>query len=826
MKYLRRSLLCTVLTAALISLFMLGAAAAAKETNEISSLTLNKSRTDLNFEIQLTADYVKEHKNMQLGLFELLPHQSTSELGTMSPVKTFKVAEKVRFTLPYIVGNMNRLYSKFVVAGQAADGSWNIVTPAKYIENTSMLAENNAPYPTGSSKKGLQVQLFGDAQQLGVQHTVINVPVNEYILGENSDAAMSFVYNGQTFYLDKTRIATLDHRVKTYTEAGINVYFNLILTASPADAHPTVRSLYYENADPAAALFALNTRSETAMKAFQAFVDYFCARYTRADHAYGFVPALILGFEVNNNRVWNNAGSMDMAQAVYSYCTAFRVTYTAMNSHYSEGRVYISLGSNFASAASEPSIAVDPALDYPAKEFLSIFAGAIKNSGDLPWGVSINPYASDPSMTQYWSDTYAEDNADTPFITMKNIGVLTDFLAQEDYLYDGDMRSVIIGEFGISGDPADEASLTMQAAAYALAYFTAARNEHIDAFIYHRHVDHSGESQYYGLWSNAAGTTMEPAAKKTIYNVFAQIDTERCEEVTSFVKQTVGSGAWDLAMNDKVKYKEFNARTVLAALAASPSDYAKGYTAKVLFDLTGGKLCDFYPADDVEYVELRPTADGAGTMLYAKLKETPTVWEGISNSMPAEGELKDAHYITLRVMAAAPEGAGEMSLMLRLGAAGDAKNDAVTFEGEARIVPGQWQEISFRVKDFAALTDGDADMLKLWLRTDDAAAAAGEYGLWLESVTVHTRGGLGWLLWILVILLALVVLAVLAYGVLFLRAQYIRAQRRKQRQAMMERRRQEMMRMQAMQQQRPPQQPPYGRPPRTSNDNQFRGDDY
>ena len=71
------------------------------------------------------------------------------------------------------------------------------------MENTDILAENAEPFPVGSSQKGLKIQLFGDAQQLGVQHTVIVVAINEYLLGENSDAAQSFVYNGRTFYVDK-----------------------------------------------------------------------------------------------------------------------------------------------------------------------------------------------------------------------------------------------------------------------------------------------------------------------------------------------------------------------------------------------------------------------------------------------------------------------------------------------------------------------------------------------------------------------------------------------------------------------------------------------
>ncbi len=782
--------------------------------NEITEATLNKSMTDINFEIRLTKDYVKENKSSTLYLFELLPHQSTSEIGKTEPVKSFKTSEKISVKIPYINGNMNRLYSKFVVAEMIADGSYNIITGAKYIENIEMLAENNETFPKGSSKKGLQVQMFTDAQQLGVQHTVINVALNEYMLGANSDAAQSFHYNGQTFYLDKNKIAILDHRVKTYTEAGINVYFNIILTAPAANANQNILSFYYDGIDSDASLFALNTKNETAMKAFRAFMDYICMRYTTPEHTYGFVPAMIIGFEVNSGDVWNNAGTMDMASYVYSYCTAFRVAYTAMRSHYSEGMVYISLGNNFSAGSADLR-------DYPAKSFLSTFNTAIKDSGDIEWGLSVNPYASSADMVDFWNDTLAEDNFETPYITMKNIGTLTRYMRQEEYLFESEPRSIIIGEFGISGDPTDDAYMTIQAASYALAYYTAAQNEDIDAFIYHRHVDHSGESQYYGLWTGVVGSVVEPAAKKPIYNVFSLIDTEQSETVTSFVKTTVGSGAFGMFVDSEVKYKNFDERTMLPSVRAEASDYARGYTRRTLFDLTEGTLCNFYPSDNVDYVELRPYSDGTKTMLYARITGIPTEYKGISNSISSNTAFEDAHYIKLRVMAAAPSDAGSVSLMLRLGKIGDEEADTVIYEGEAHIKAGQWQDISFNIKELAKATGGDVDILKLWVRTSDSMPATGEYGIWLESVELYTKSGMSVIGWIFTILLILVLLAAAGYGVLYLRAYLIRKKRREE----AARRKREMLRMQAMQQNRG-MYPPYSRQPQNPSKQNYRNDDF
>ena len=790
---------------------------AAEDGCEIASVTLNKSKAELTLEIKLPKDYVKENKSETLYLFELAPYQSADDINTLEPVKSFKIGNKITSKLSFYNGNVTRLYSGFVVAIQNDDSSYTALTNTKYIDNPEALAENTESYPTKSSKKGLGLQMFSDAQQLGVMHTVVNVAINEYMLGENSDNAQSFIYNGRTFYINKNKLRVLDHTVKTYTDAGINVYFNIILSAPKAEDHENIKSLYCEGISADAKRFALNTENENAMHFFRAFMDYITARYTQADHAYGFVPGIILGYEVNSNRVWNNAGPTDLESYVSSYCTAFRIAYTAMTSHYSEGRVYISLANNFSVAEGDTAAVPGSLCDYPAKDFLDLFAETIKASGDIPWGLSINPYASDTSLTDYWNDTQASDSFETPYITMKNINTLTRYMNEERLLYNSEPRSIIIGEFGVSGDPGTDNSMTMQAAAYALAYYTADQNEDIDAFIYHGHVDHSGEARYYGLWTNKEGSVSEPAAKKPIYNVFSLIDTEQSEAVTAFVKQTVGDNAFNAVMSDNVKYKIFNKRTLLSSEGVEASDFAKGYTEKTLFDLTVGDDEGFYPTDGINYLELRPTESGDKTALYALMNGTPTEYKGIGNTI-ADGAFDKAQYITVRMMVNAPSSLNSLDVMVRLQSMGDAENDTVVFVGEASIKPNEWQEVSFKIKDLVSAADGDVDLIKLWVKTPDSAPEEGEYGIWLESVVIHTKNGMGFFGWFFTILLILLLLAVAAYGVLYLRAQYIRKQRR----LAAERRRREMLRRGQMMQTQQTQniKPPQSRPSRRPGDTQ------
>ncbi len=794
------SLILAMLAAMLV--FALPTLAETEETNRIESILLDKNNTTVVLELRLTKDYVKEHKSSTLGLFELHPWQSTSQINQLVPIETFKPTEKNTLRIDYVVGNMNRLFSKFVVAEQLSDGTYEIITTAKYIENLTNLAENTEPYPETDSKKGLQVQMFTDAQELGVRHAVISVELNEYIVGESSESSVSYLFGGETYYIDKSKLSLLDHRIKTYSEAGINIYLNFILTEPTADLSSVVWSFYSENRTPGAASYALNMRNEIAMKNFTAFTDYIAERYTRPDRAYGFAGNFIVGFEVNDGRTRNNAGPTDLASSVYSYCTAFRVAYSALSSHYSNGRVYISLGNSFATGAQSPDLPEDPTLDFGAKAYLDFFAAAIENSGDIPWGVSINPYPSDKALTEFWNDGYAKNELDTPYLTMKNLEVLTEYMHTPAMLYgENEVRSIIVGEFGVGGDPLDDASLAMQSAAYALAFAKATLNKDIDAFIWHRHVDYqSSEGLAYGLWTSLDGNVLYPQSKKPIHGTFAGVDTSDAESIYSHVKSTVGNGTYSLFLPDDTDFDKFSARNELAVELADSEEHKKGYNETVILDLTKGVICGFYPSDNAQYVELRQPEGAENSMLFTRLAGVPTEYSGIGTVELPEEALKNAHYIKLKLMVSAPAETAGIELAMRL--MSDGKSGESVLVGEALISPNQMQELSFNVKDFAKLTGGELDLFKLWIKAPEGLGADGEYGIWLEDVTVYSKNPFGFIGVLLWILLVLVLLAVAGYIALYIRAELIRRRRREARrraQLAAQARNAQLMRMNGMQ---------------------------
>lgn len=774
--------------AAILSTFTFSVSGANDESIAISKIILNKGQTELAFEISLPKEYVKENKSSPLYLFEIPLQNTNNGISSLEPVAEFKVNNKVSLKLPFENGNSNRLYSKFAVAEKSANNNYIVVSQAHYIDNFASYAQNTEPFPTGSSKKGLKIHSFTDAQLLGVQHTVIDLPINEYMFGEMTSGATPFVFNGRTFYISEEKLLMLDHTVRTYTESGINVYFNVVLTMPKADYHSDILNLYCEGISPESTYFALNTKSETSVNIFSAFINYICERYTFSDHRYGFVPAVILGYEVNYGKDRNDYGSLAKEEYVDSYITAFRIAYTAMRSHYSEGMVYLPVSNNFALALSEGTMS--------AKEFIDTFSNKISACGNIPWGLCVSPYPSQRDTVDYWNDSLAKDDITTEFITMKNIGILTDYMKEDHLTYNDEMRSIIIGEFALPGASNDDTSMTMQAAAYALAYYTADQNEHIDAFIYGCHTDNQNCLSSCGLWTSKSEDAPVSAAKKPIYNVFSMIDTAKSQEVTSFVKQTVDNGVFDTILSGKVKYKVFDDRTLITENSLSATEIKKGYKEKTLFDLTAGKLCNFYPSDSTEYVELRPLSDGSGTMLYSKITDIPTEYKGIGNAIEKDYAFKDACYITVRLMVAAPVEASSINVMLRLQKNGDSQLDTVVLEGTAKITPNQWYDVTFNIEDIVKSSDGDIDLLKLWINTDDRTPAEGEYGIWLENVVLHTKNGVSFIGGFFIFLLILVVIAILGYVALYLRAQYIRRRRREAR----ERYRREQLRRQAMQQ--------------------------
>nr|MBQ4319092.1 hypothetical protein [Clostridia bacterium] len=633
--------------------------------------------------------------------------------------------------------NRPRLFAKLVIAVKT-DGNYTIIAPARYIDNVDAAASSTFEYPKAVSKKGLQIQMVADAQELGVSNTVINVPVNEYLHAEKQADSLAYVFYNQTYYFDNDMVQYLDHRVKVLTEANVSIYLNIVLTAPDADMPLKLRSLYYDNVSEMAEFFAFNMQNQDSVMYLEAFLTFLAERYTRDDAQYGFAGSFIMGYEVNSNRNSNSMGSQNMDSYLNSYIAAFRVADTALRSVYSNGRVYLSLANNFSREATSEQISTDPQVDYAAKSFLDAFNEKVKYAGNIPWRLAINPYPSDPANTTFWNDEAALDSSDTPYITMKNIDVLCDYLKQETFLYNGQQRSILISEFGVSADP-DSAGVTSQAAAVAYSYYKAVANSDIEAIIYHRHVDHDIEAQaglWYGIWTHSAGTEVSPSSKKTSYNVFKYMDTTDNISNTAFALTLLGVDTWEKLIPG-FKDTMAQSRTLIETVAYT-DEIERGYRDRLLCEFSEGDLFNFYPSDNTSVVELRAdTAVSGESMMYAAaLCDNPREYMGVSSIYTTPLGIKNSDYFTIKLKAEAPNGVENISVMLRL-----FSDNGTTYEGIGQVKEGVWSNVTF---DISELSDKiqSIDGLKLWIKPyGGTTSTVGNYALWLDNITIQEKGG-------------------------------------------------------------------------------------
>jgi hypothetical protein len=182
---------------------------------------------------------------------------------------------------------------------------------------------------------------------------------------------------------------------------------------------------------------------------------------------------------------------------------------------------------------------------------LDRFAKTVREKGEFDWHIAYHPYHSNLFSSEVWNDTAVTKSVDTPKITFANLEILCRYLDRDELKYKdatGEMRTrrVILSEQGFHSEANEQGELK-QASAYVYAWEKCKRLESIDAFIYHRHVDHAREGGLrLGLWRNVAGSIDTPLSKKPIYEVFLKAGTKDWDAVSREALGVTGLSNWDL----------------------------------------------------------------------------------------------------------------------------------------------------------------------------------------------------------------------------------------------------------------------------------------
>ena len=474
-----------------------------------------------------------------LYLFEMKPYQRDLK-GRTDYAAWITKGDELSFQLPLNHGTQeDRLYSSFVVA--VYDGSeYTVVSNEAYVANPESVAKYTDPYKTAQTKKGLLIQLdmLGDALNLGVKHTTVNIPYHQLVGGN-----LKYKYNGKTYNFNGDLIKDYDKMISAFSAKGIVV--TAILLNGWNDSYPELHEAGLAKRKEAF-YYGFNVSTEQGYETTRALLSFMAERYSGAHDDYGRVSNWIVGNEINNNLNWNYTGPMDIDSYTKLYSKVFRVAYTAIKSQSRNARVFFSTDYEWKRANSN--------LMYGAKDFIDRFNADIRDEGNIEWGLAYHPYPHPMTEPEFWDDdqTGAVNNTeDSPVVNFKNLNVLTDYF-QKDIMRDagGNVRHIILSEEGFTSKSATRGDVyDIQAAAFAYAYYLVDNNPYIDAFILNRQVDaviEVEQSCSFGLWTVDMSSPNRVIAvmPKNIYNVFKYIDTNKSLKYTEFAKKIIGINKW------------------------------------------------------------------------------------------------------------------------------------------------------------------------------------------------------------------------------------------------------------------------------------------
>ncbi|MCI8332397.1 MAG: hypothetical protein HFE78_06195 [Clostridiales bacterium] len=458
--------------------FSAGVQAEEETETEIVSACLSEDGETLIVDATLSDSFLAKNGACGIFLFEFKPYEKFDDINTKAPVSELVAKKELSFTVDLAEDIARRKYSKYILAVSDGEG-YAAISGSHYIDNPEVLAtERNFP----ASKTGKAGILNADTEvtgELGVSKSIVRAALNE-LVSDSVDEGQKIDYAGKTYYVDKEKLITLDNQIRTLSEQGIEVYVQLVLTAPVEDMADAAKVLYASSESKDASFYALDTTSEQGTDLYCALVEFLADRYTRDDHAFGHAPGFIFGCSVNDGRGHYYMGPTNATLFISSLSRAVRLTSWALRSVSPKIDFYVSFGNNFQSAVLDPAQTPSEELDFSAKQVMD---GLVSVLPSVPFGFALSAGASD-GRADFWTDPLADNTFDTPFITMKNIELMAEYIAQPAMLCGGFLRDVIISDFRVSAGDSTISAQSAQAAALVCAYYKAYQIEEISALFY------------------------------------------------------------------------------------------------------------------------------------------------------------------------------------------------------------------------------------------------------------------------------------------------------------------------------------------------------
>ena len=431
--------------------------------------------------------------------------------------KPEKAKGKITFKLN-ISGNPEYAQGKFAIGIKKSKSVYSVISPKSYVSNPEKLSTNTAAYFVPGTKKGIQATDINELTDTKSKTVFFNLYISD--LMRKDSGVETYKYNGKTYHFNG--LYGYVYLVQQCNAKGIQVTAQISI-----DRNASTQSFITGNSPYAeTAYYGWNTDNSTTRQTMEAMFAYLGEKFGKNNC---YISNWILGNEVNSASGYYYVGNVSFSKFISMYSEAFRCLYNAVKSSRGSSKVFICLDNcwNQKNAFT---------ICYSARSTLESFAAKISDmQKDVNWNLAYHAYNQPLSDSQFWSGAnasmFTSDANTTTFITMRNIQTLTDYVKNRF----GSNTRIILSEQGFSSTYGGQAN---QAAAIALAYYKAACNPMIDAFIIRSYKDEAHEVAQ-GL---AMGLKDANGKKKTAYNVFKNMDSSNSLKYTEKVlKSQVGN---------------------------------------------------------------------------------------------------------------------------------------------------------------------------------------------------------------------------------------------------------------------------------------------
>ena len=431
--------------------------------------------------------------------------------------KPEKAKGKITFKLN-ISGHPEYAQGKFAIGIKKSKSAYSVISPKSYVSNPEKLSTNTAAYFVPGTKKGIQATDINELTDTKSKTVFFNLYISD--LMRKDSGVETYKYNGKTYHFNG--LYGYVYLVQQCNAKGIQVTAQISI-----DRNASTQSFITGNSPYAeTAYYGWNTDNSTTRQTMEAMFAYLGEKFGKNNC---YISNWILGNEVNSASGYYYVGNVSFSKFISMYSEAFRCLYNAVKSSRGSSKVFICLDNcwNQKNAFT---------ICYSARSTLESFAAKISDmQKDVNWNLAYHAYNQPLSDSQFWSGAnasmFTSDANTTTFITMRNIQTLTDYVKNRF----GSNTRIILSEQGFSSTYGGQAN---QAAAIALAYYKAACNPMIDAFIIRSYKDETHEVAQ-GL---AMGLKDANGKKKTAYNVFKNMDSSNSLKYTEKVlKSQVGN---------------------------------------------------------------------------------------------------------------------------------------------------------------------------------------------------------------------------------------------------------------------------------------------